>query len=512
MNESKFINRYRRQKFWILFLILGIATSILIALEVTKEFDCKNYQRFSIYLINGTVFLVAFINIGLKGYQALIERVFSLAIILILGIGIPFFSGQFVADVEGVIKMFCPKPLISTQSTDCERAEKDFNQEYFDSAERYARECIAIGQQENRMDIKDQGEIILAKILTRKAENIIDNAQCDVAPGVLSELEMLTQDGNAAEAYQGDHYFLYKLYSNVCFAPTPTVPTPITPQPTNTPIPLSYEFEMMRTKLTEKSAIVDFRVKIDDLPVRELTAENFLLGEETQITFTFEARDADDEVCIISVLDNSGSIGNVGVGHIHQAVDRLNLLRKPKDELGLVVFSDEHNIHVQKPEKGPKDPSRVDGSGQYTPLWKASEIGIQSLGNCISEDRYLIVMTDGENNIPFTTPDGSDPPDFLRREANQQSIVIYAIGVGLEDAAAIADLQALATDSSETYIPVDNFDELTTEFSEIFGKVREFYRIIIPITELPANNEVTIVFDDKSGNSTTETVNFDDSD
>ena len=162
---------------------------------------------------------------------------------------------------------------------------------------------------------------------------------------------------------------------------------------------LPLEIEVLRARRGERDVLIDVRVWERGQILRGLKAGDFtLLVNSRSAPFTFEARRADDPVCLIAVVDNSGSVAP-GLSQIREALGKLSAARKPNDELGLVVFGAHDEIFVrQAPTPAPLNTQGVNASGDYTALWDGVLEGLETAQGCSAANRYLVVLTDGHDN------------------------------------------------------------------------------------------------------------------
>lgn len=243
--------------------------------------------------------------------------------------------------------------------------------------------------------------------------------------------------------------------------------------------------EVLNTHLTEEHAYVDVRVLVGGEKQTGLTSEAFTLlvnGQQAPVA-AVEERSADDPVCVIAVLDDSGSVFN-NLAQMRAAVQVLNDLRKPGDRLGLTLFAETAKVHSpQTPSDAALNPELVTGQGNYTALWDGIVEALAQAEQCATDARYLIVVTDGGNNQkPTRMSAEGDNLERARRVAelaDEADVSICTIGV--QSAQFEEEPLKLAAQDCK-YSEAASFDEVATLFQDIFGFVRGFYRIEVPRT------------------------------
>jgi hypothetical protein len=293
---------------------------------------------------------------------------------------------------------------------------------------------------------------------------------------------------NIAQEYKQDHTLddlRYRIsqdmtnVDNIC-----NVAIALTTTPTVTPLPDHYSLDVLRERTTNDSVAVDFRVIKNNVETdMEFAAENFLVKQDkNSLGFQLAIRTADDPICMIAVVDNSGSV-HPGVTKIHDAVQVLNDRKKPGDELGLIIFGDTARV-VREPKDEKllyAEIDQIDGSGSLTALWPGVNLGLETAKSCSSQNRYLIVLTDGGGNVPPATgQDNTKHAQEMAAVGSQEQVNICPIGIRSTDLEEVP-LQLLATGCS--YFEAARLDDksgkdlLSDKFQEIIGVVQNFYRI-----------------------------------
>jgi len=233
--------------------------------------------------------------------------------------------------------------------------------------------------------------------------------------------------------------------------------------------------EVLRTRYSEREAFVDVRVWQGGQTLKGLKAEDFrLFSGGKPLSFQFEARSADDPVCVIAVVDNSGSV-RPGLEQIRQALRKLNDARKSGDELGMVVFAAHNQIDQVPPSTDPLPAEKVNATGMMTALWDATLTGLDIARSCSYSNRYLILLTDGrDNDSRRLKGDNLTRAEEIAQRAAQEGVAICAVGVASKDLEE-EPLRRVATGCG--YYPAANFEEVASLFQDIFGYVRDFYRL-----------------------------------
>lgn len=247
-------------------------------------------------------------------------------------------------------------------------------------------------------------------------------------------------------------------------------------QPTATNLPDNYKVEVLRNQNNNNRAWIDFRILNNNEYIKTFDQSNFQLTDTSgkTVDFSFENKTSDDPVCVIAVLDNSGSI-KPGLEGMKRAAQTLNSLRKDNDELGFVLFGNtESTTILQNPSKGSIDITKIDGSGGNTALWTGLYLAFQAADKCDSDNRYIIVVTDGRNTEIFEETNDYAAAELFRGRAKSENIKICPIGIKTED---LDEKSLYSIAEGCNYYLADNSDIVSDKFTEIFGYVRDFYRI-----------------------------------
>ncbi len=512
------MKRLNDRKWWLLFLFLfGVAALFLGKYWLFPEAKCPR-------LVDTLLNVVASVVVSIALIWAITTDNDSPAAIglSIIGVGllvliIPFFSIPYLVNYPPLQIMFCPPRV-------CEQA--DFvrslrNENSLDAAEEAARSCLSMASRTDaEANCKRECAADLVLVLYTKAnpedlpEDYFERQKlCKDKASRLQEAEQVAKEYNWQELtllVQERHRRLQEACNVPTPTPTPTlVPTPtpmptptptptptVTLTPTITPTPTPYvRIEVLRARYSPQDVVVDVRVV--DLrtgsSVQGLLPNAFeVYREDRKIRFKLEERKADDPVCVIAVVDNSGSI-QPGLTAIRQAILRLNDLRKPGDQLGMVVFSGHTDIAQYGPSGEPLDPGLITGSGQLTALWDAALTAIDLAQTCKYPYRYLILLTDGrDNDSQLLGGDNLSKSRAVEQRAVEANVSICSIGIKSEQLEPVP-LEVAAYGCG--YYEVENFDAVVNLFTNIFGYVRDFYRLHLDPKDVSIGSKIRIAVD-----------------
>lgn len=357
-----------------------------------------------------------------------------------------------------------------------EDARRSREKGLLNAAEELARSCI---DEAKDPECKASCGCELALIYYDLSETLIHDRRYQEAGHLLSEAGSLNSeygcglDGQIAERRER-------------LALLEDIPLPFPPPPLPSPTPRVFELELAGKEplFFEQTnrLIIDLKIAQDGIPVHGLAEEAFHIEIDGQAYPNLSIMEvkADDPSCIITVLDNSGSVRD-GLEQIEAAVSLINGYQQSADELGMVIFAESSRVRVEQEPTSefPLPTDRVDASGRYTALWDGVKIGIEQAQLCSSDNRYLIVVTDGEDNASqyMRGADQEVRASTLAREARQIGVRICTVGVAAAKGSPY--LEILAERSGCEHFPADSFDDLASKISEILGGTREFYRIYV---------------------------------
>lgn len=473
------MEKIKSRRGWLIILFLTGIFSIYIGQNwLFVDASCPRLQNFLLIAITLASTFVALLYAILTANDS---PVFQIASIGILGGGILLFTsilGSYLGGLSRVKLIYCPPSI-------CERAElaqalRETGK--LQGAEDIARSCFTNVPFVSSDDLACEPSCgrELSLTLFEKAglildalgdQNISDKKELcsDINEYLLEAHSMASKYGFTDLVRSIDERQQRANENCEILISTPT------PTPSPTPKPL-IELELIRSQLMPKIALIDIRAIENGITRQDLRSSDFniLVNNKKVDDFDLEYRNEDDPICLIAVVDNSGSI-YPGRIQIRDAIKKLNGLRKPGDQLGLVLFSSRDQIEVVEPASGPLNPSVVTGSGELTALWDGILQGLESAQSCKSDTVYLIVLTDGaDNDSQLLEGDDITKARKIAELSSNQGVDICTVGIESQQLKP-EPLQYVATGCG--YHPAEDFDELATIFKDIFGFIRDFYRL-----------------------------------
>ncbi len=207
-------------------------------------------------------------------------------------------------------------------------------------------------------------------------------------------------------------------------------------------------------------------------------------------------------IAIVMVVDVSGSMATKDFEWQGKAIPRLDAVKKvfrlfvtggeglegrQTDLIGLVVFASlpdtacpltlSHSALLRAMDE--KKPETIPGDSQ-TNLIDAIALGVYRLGSAGPRRKVMILLTDGEHNVPL--PASEWKMGQAVRVAQAEGVPIYTIdaaGTGLSDASSVAErekavrtLQQIAENTGGQYFRADNTDALLDVYQVIDRKER----------------------------------------
>jgi hypothetical protein len=466
--ENEFMRRIRRRKGWFLFLLLAGIGAVWVGKSwLFVEAQCPRLQDTVLYAVAGGATLLALLWAALTrndSAMAVLGSILGLAAGILL---VATVAGGFLSTVPHLQSVYCP-PRICDQARFARSLRESGK---LQAAEEAARDCLEMTPSTQvEKDCQQQCASELVWVLYAKTDPLSLPAwergreqACRENSACLDEaLEVSNRYG------QGDLAQLVRerqmRLNEACATPTPYAsPTPV------------IRVEVLRTRHTEREAFVDVRVFQGWQTLQNLKAEDFrLFGGGKPLSFQFEARSSDDPVCLIAIVDNSGSV-RPGLEQIRGALQKLNDARKPEDKLGMVIFAGHDKISVHEPSDAPLPTDKVDATGSLTALWDATLVGLETAQYCPYSNRYLILLTDGRDNDSRKLK--GDNPTRAREIAQQaaaQGVSLCTVGVASKE---LEEEPLRLVASGCGYYPAENFDQVASLFQEIFGYMRDFYRL-----------------------------------
>lgn len=493
--------RIKQRRLWLFLLFLAGAGAVWVGKSwVFVEAHCPHLLDFLLYTWAPIATFVALLWAVLTKNDSAVVQLLSV-VVLTLGILLPVsLGGAYLSEVPQFQAVYCP-------SRACDEVEfvRSLRQAgRTEAAAEAARNCVEIetSSEDDYACVRQCAEELVQILYETANPDSIpqwgDNnwfSRCQAASALLAEAHSVAGEHNL-EAWTLTVEERQCRVEVACATPTPyVIPTP------------ALEIEVLRTQQREQEALFDVRVLLDGQPIRDLGAEDFSISVGGQsVPFAFESRQADDPVCVIAVVDNSGSI-SPGLSQIRAAIEQINQTRKPSDELALVVFGAHTDISVEQlPSLGSLNPAVVDASGARTALWDSVLVGLETAQSCSADYRYIIALTDGnDNDSRQVSGDNLERAREVARRAEAEGVGICTVGVR-SDVLEPGPLRQAAHGCG--YFPAENFDEVASQFVAIFGHVRDFYRFRVGVQYVPPDRgvllrvmnvkEVTIDFTDST--------------
>ncbi len=477
------MERISQRKFWFFLIII----SGLLALWVGKKWlfanaACLRLQDVLLYGSTAVIVLIGLLYVLITPNDSPVNMLVSIVVVFGAALLLSGVAGPILGKRQDVQMVFCPR--ICEKAADAEHLRE---QGELDGAEGVARDCIA-NTTGGLLPQECAGscDVELSKILFAKAGVTIDSSltgawteawkpACEQAGAQLAEARSLAVAHNEQTLVDAIDERQLRLIDKCTIQPTPII----------------VKIEVLRKQVGVEDALLDVRVLENNEYQANLQLSDFSLKVNgVPIAFNLEQRKADASVCMMAVVDNSGSI-SPGLQSIRNAINKLNEFRKPGDEFGLITFGPRADVKVQQsPASEPLDPNKVNGSGRLTALWDGINLGLDTVKSCQTETRYLLVLTDGiDNDSSYMS--GSFPveiADSLAGKAAEQNTDICVVGVSENvDATALGEVA-----HGCSYFHADDFEGVVAQFQSILGYVTDFYRITFPLGELTAQQSVTL--------------------
>ena len=469
MNNSFKMPSPRVIFYWVNMLLIALTCGLLVwkGPELFFKTDAPSIYKIILYVLAGLSSLVMVYVTHRSRGNTLLTGVVRAAIIAAVSLGLAFLGGTVLSS-----KIIPPGSVADI----LKQADSLMDAGEYSGAASVCEKCITLAQEP--LEVKACNELA-ANANYELAEQQAKRGDCIAANSYL--------DAGAAAAKQvGNKDLVAKFterkekYAVSCVV----VPTP-------TPLPDHYTAEVLNQSIYNGRARIDFRILNNSDYVKEFGQDNFSLStaSTSKIDFSFSNRTSDDPVCVVAAFDNSGSI-RPGLEGMKRAAQTLNSLRKPEDELGLVIFGDDATTSiVQQPGKMGIDVRLIDGSGGNTALWKGINLAFDAAEKCDSDNRYIIVITDGKNTEPFEETHDAAAAALMREHAQRENIQICPIGIRTDDLDENS-LYAVA-EGCDFYI-AENSDIVSEKLTEIFGYVRDFYRIEFSSMLLDSDQTVSL--------------------
>ena len=461
-------HRIRRRKGWFLFLLLAGVGAIWIGkIWLFVEAQCPRLQDTALYAVAGGATLLALLwaaSTPNDSAVAVLGSILGLAAGILL---VATVAGGFLSTVPYLQSIYCP-PRICDQARFARSLHESGK---LQAAEEAARDCLKMHPSTQvEKDCQQQCASELVWVLYEESDpRLLPAWERGREQACREGYARLEEALNVSTRYeQRDLAQLVQerkaRLSEACAVPTPYVsPTPV------------IRVEVIRIRRTEREAFVDVRVFRGSQTIQNLRAEDFrLFSESGPLPFQFEARSSDDPVCLIAIVDNSGSV-RPGVKQIQEALRKLNDTRKPGDKLGMVIFARHDEISVHEPSDAPLPTDEVDATGSLTALWDATLVGLEVAQSCPYPNRYLVLLTDGrDNDSQKLRGDNPTKAQEIARQAAAQGVSICTVGVASKE---LEEVPLRLAAYGCGYYPAKNFDQVASLFQELFGYMRDFYRL-----------------------------------
>ena len=392
---------------------------------VNTRSDCPSLHKSILILCLGISWLLC-VRALVFGPDGPIEQLIAVVLMMAIGLGLPLLTTGMLLKQTTLGATFCPE---------CENRGKAEEKLISNPSEAF---ILAGNCEPPAKDVQIQA-------LLNWSSNLMGTPDCTMAKSKIEQAATL-----AAELTPGperkqlmqtvaDKQITYADSQKCAPTPIPTVtpipsaiPEPV-PMATEAPPPAPTPTQVLAITLLGKrpdKGIIVFKLTADGTPVPGLTKADITLAAANQTPRITEVapRTENSKVCVVAVIDNSGSIKEQKL--LKGAIDGLNEMKdmRPNLELGMVVF-DTGIVHEVKPSRKPLDANLITGFGEYTSLWLAMDAGIKLASNCAAPalDRYLFVVTDGaDSGVSLTQA------DFLKKNKDSD-IGICAVGIGLKE-------------------------------------------------------------------------------
>ncbi len=481
--EGEGRSRFRSRWVWLLSLVFTAGAAIWIGKSwLFAEAECPRLQEVILYTVTGGMTPIFLLWALLTRNDSPLVKMGSVLGLPIVILVLAQVAGAFLTPRPASQSLYCPAQF-------CREAElaRSLREEgKWEAAGEAARRCLA-GKPSTQREAECQRECAyeLALALYEKGDpNRLPawdrgrESACQQVIPLLEEAYNLASLSNYPDLARSVSERQQRLIA-ACATPTPG--------PTPAPI---LGVEVLRTRYSEREVFADIRVLENGQFLSGLQASDFrLFSPAGPLPFQLEARAADDPICLIAVVDNSGSV-RPGLEQLREAIRALNEARKPGDELGLVVFGSHDQIFTRSPSPSALDTGAVDASGQRTALWDGALAGLELSQHCSFPYRYLLLLTDGADNDSRKVQgdDRTQAREVVRRAA-EVGVYICTIGIRSQDLKP-EPLQIAAQGCG--YYPAEDFDKVASLFKEIFGYLRDFYRLRLEPTTVSPGSVLTL--------------------
>jgi hypothetical protein len=481
--------RIVQRRFWLMGILLAGVVAVLAGQRLFGDAVCQRLYTFALYSLAIVSVIVTTVYAIVAPDDAPITILVTMGVVVGIILLIPMVSGPFLTRLPEVQAQLCPDPC----SVKIAQASKLRLERNFSGAESLIQECINVAASPQG---KEAVELELARTLYDKARDMIEARQCGDVMTALDQAYSLASK-YAAGADLAHAIQERKLEAQRwCATPTPTPPPTVTRAPTVTPTPtvtpIPRRVEILRWQQTTSDFVIDFEVWLQSTRQPDLPKSAFSVsvGDADVPIQSFEEHTDNDPVCVIAVVDDSGSIRDKGgVPHIQKALETLNNVRKPQDQLGLILFGSKVQTQFTQPPSTTRfNPDVVTGGSGNTALWDGVLEGLTQTLKCDPTlPRYLIVLTDGEDNSsdyrrnfypdPNSEQANKDKAEHIKEMAQEKNIGICTVGIrglGFQEKALQAAVYGCPPPG---YRSAADYVEVASLFDKIFRSMRHFYRI-----------------------------------
>ena len=387
--------------------------------------NCPRLQWWLLLSVLGVGWLLC-VRALVFGPDGPIEQGTAIVLMLALGLGLPILGGGVLSKVPALRSQFCH----------CDREAIEGLIDTFPAAAfDLAKKCgdteldLQIGALLSWSDkLVAKNECIEAKDKLATAESLATRLPDTPANKQLKERvrEKATAINNSQQCGPKPTPTETPLPSSTP-EPAPTAAPTATEVPTAIPTPTPVLAITLLGKRPGKG-VIDFKLTADGTPVPDLSAAEVTASNQSLLNIQLSRRTEDSKVCVVAVVDNSGSIKEQDL--LRGAIQGLNEMQeaRPSLELGMIVF-DTTIVQQVKPSPKALDKALITGKGQNTALWLGVDAGIKLASNCEAPvlDRYLFVVTDGANNT------GNKSKAEIIKAANDTGVGICTVGINSAD-------------------------------------------------------------------------------
>lgn len=383
--------------------------------------DCPRLRWWLLLSVLGVCWLLC-LRALVFGPDGPIEQGTAIALMLVLGLGLGILPGGVLSNVQSLRNTFCE---CATRESIEDQIE-NFPDAAFDSAKKCG---------DTALDLQIRALLSWSDQLVEKNDCIGAKDNLDTAESLATRLPDTPANKQLKERIREKKTAINN--SQQCGPkptltetplPAPTATPTATEVPTATPTPTPVLAITLLGKRPGKG-VIDFKLTADGTPVPDLSADEVTASNPSLKINKLLPRSEKDPVCVIAVVDNSGSIKEQDL--LRGAIQGLNDMQaaRPSLELGMIVF-DTTIVQEVTPSTKRLDVKLITGKGQNTALWLGVDAGIKLASNCKEApvlDRYLFVVTDGANNT------GNKLKDEIIKAANDTGVGICTVGINSAD-------------------------------------------------------------------------------